>query len=361
MNCRSDSTLTPSTPDLTQALSRLGDVDADSVGDGGRSGSLVLRRTEDAGHLLGVVSRLRNLDHARQLARASIHFLLRAHSGHGSLHPRLDTNDLPFDDPMDGEATACAIWGLSQSGCGFCGGGLSRLSLLLLGELRSFRTPWVKAGSYAILAGTELITSGIGPAIGFPLVANNLLPLQQWSRRDSWPWTESRLTHANAIIPEALIAAGRVLEQSSLIDDGIRLLEWLLDMERSPLGHFSFSPTGGRTQRDAPRFDQRPIDAWRMASACAMAYTATTDPYWWRASRDAARWFAGWNDLGAMMWDPTTGDVFDRLTAAGPSPDTGIEATASLIGATLALEETVAGRNPRSSHEHRPTQRCARP
>ena len=45
----------------------------------------------------------------------------------------------------------------------------------------------------------------------------------------TWPWPEPRLTYANAVLPDAMIAAGVALDRPTLVDDGLELLEWLLE------------------------------------------------------------------------------------------------------------------------------------
>ena len=61
----------------------------------------------------------------------------------------------------------------------------------------------------------------------------------------AWPWPEPRLSYANAVLPEALLAAGAVLDSPSLVADGLGLLGWLLDGQTRD-GHLSVVPAGGR-------------------------------------------------------------------------------------------------------------------
>ena len=61
----------------------------------------------------------------------------------------------------------------------------------------------------------------------------------------SWPWPEPRLTYANAILPEAMIAAGVALDDSTLRQQGLDLLGWLVEYETAG-GHLSPTPAGGQ-------------------------------------------------------------------------------------------------------------------
>ena len=47
----------------------------------------------------------------------------------------------------------------------------------------------------------------------------------------SWPWPEPRLTYANAVLAEAMIAAGVALDDAMLRQRGLDLLAWLIDYE----------------------------------------------------------------------------------------------------------------------------------
>jgi hypothetical protein len=55
------------------------------------------------------------------------------------------------------------------------------------------------------------------------------------------------------------------------------------------------------------RFDQQPVEAQTMASACLEAYRSTGDERWRTEARRAFEWFLGRNDLNLPLYDPTTG------------------------------------------------------
>ena len=75
------------------------------------------------------------------------------------------------------------------------------------------------------------------------------------------------------------------------------------DRRRSPVP----DPVGGAGRDDVvPRFDQQPIEVAALADACARAYAVTGDDDWRRGVDLAIDWFAGDNDVGAVMWDPDT-------------------------------------------------------
>ncbi len=139
------------------------------------------------------------------------------------------------------------------------------------------------------------------------------------------------MSYANAALPEALIVAGSHLDRPEVVDDGLRLLRWLLDRETVD-GHLSPTPVGGAGPDDrAPMFDQQPIEVAAMADACARAFAVTGDDVWQRGIDLAIDWFVGANDLSVQMWDDATGGGYDGLTLLGPNLNEGAESTLALI------------------------------
>jgi hypothetical protein len=147
----------------------------------------------------------------------------------------------------------------------------------------------------------------------------------------SWPWPQPRLTYANALIPDAMVAAGAALGRPVLVERGLALLEWLLARETRD-GHLSVTPAGGAGPEDEGcGFAQQPIEVATMAEACARAFRITADEKWADAVRMAVAWFDGDNDLGVVMWDPASGGGYDGLEATGPNRNQGAESSLALL------------------------------
>jgi hypothetical protein len=147
----------------------------------------------------------------------------------------------------------------------------------------------------------------------------------------AWPWPEARLRYANAVLPEAMIAAGAVLDRPRLLQHGLDLLAWLLDHETVD-SHLSVTPVGGSGPGDIrPAFDQQPIEVAALADACARAATVDGDRRWVDGLGAAEAWFLGDNDGRHVMWDPDTGGGFDGLTPGGPNLNQGTESTLALL------------------------------
>jgi hypothetical protein len=146
-----------------------------------------------------------------------------------------------------------------------------------------------------------------------------------------WPWPEARLTYANALLADAMIATGQHLARPAVLGDGLRLLGWLLAVE-THAGHLSCTPVGGRRPGDrSPAFDQQPIEAATIAEACVRALDVTGDERWKAGLTSAVDWFMGDNDTGVSLCDPATGGGYDGLTAHGRNANQGAESTLALL------------------------------
>jgi len=175
---------------------------------------------------------------------------------------------------------------------------------------------------------------------------------------DAWPWPEERLAYSNAIIGNALIAAGHHSGQLIVVHHGLALLDWLFDIQTID-GHLSVIPVGGAGPGDRrPRFDQQPVEVARLADACVRAFSATFDQRWLERLELCARWFDGHNDLGEPMWNPNSGGGFDGLTPNGPNLNQGAESTLAVITTRLHHERLAdlrtSDESPNSSNAAKP-------
>jgi hypothetical protein len=131
--------------------------------------------------------------------------------------------------------------------------------------------------------------------------------------------------------PEAMIAAGVVLDRATLRQQGLDLLGWLLAHETLD-GHLSVTPAGGAGPDDLrPAFDQQPIEVAALADACARAARVDDSAQWSAGVASAVAWFLGDNDAHEVMWDRATGGGFDGLEEDGVNLNQGTESTLALL------------------------------
>ena len=193
------------------------------------------------------------------------------------------------------------------------------------------RSPWPRSMAFAALGAAEVLAVAPSHQRAIDLLDDAAQVIGRARADRDWPWPERRLTYANAVLPEAMLAIGSALHRGELVADGLRLLEWLITRQTNR-GHLSLVPVGGAGPDDGvPRFDQQPIEAAALADACARAAEITGSPVWTERLDRVVDWFLGDNDASRVMLDPATGGGYDGLTADGPNLNQGAESTLALI------------------------------
>jgi hypothetical protein len=170
-------------------------------------------------------------------------------------------------------------------------------------------------------------------------LSERLLKLYQKNNSKEWSWFENNLTYCNAVLPHALLTSGKSFSNNDMIEAGLDSLNWLAALQRSGDGHFvPIGSNGFYKQGNKPaRFDQQPIEAQTMVSACLEAYRVTGDKRWNKEARRAFEWFLGHNDLNLPVYDPTTGGCKDGLHPDRLNENQGAESTLAFLQSLLEL------------------------
>ena len=172
-------------------------------------------------------------------------------------------------------------------------------------------------------------------------LAERLLKLYQTNRADEWRWYEKSLTYCNAALPHALLMCGQGIPNNEMSEAGLESLSWLADLQHAEEagGHFVPIGSNGFYQRggERARFDQQPVEAQAMVSACLEAHRITGDKRWYKEARCAFDWFLGRNDLDLPIYDPTTGGCRDGLHPDRPNENQGAESSLAYLQAVLEL------------------------
>lgn len=205
-----------------------------------------------------------------------------------------------------------------------------------------FRSPWPRSNALAVLAAVTVLEAIPSQPESAGLLERAVAELGGTGGDPDWPWPEERLAWANALLPEARIAAGAALSDDSLAREGLELLGWLVRAERQG-EHFSFAPVGGWARGEPrPGFDQQPIEAGSMAQACERALSLTGDPAWRVEVERAAAWFLGENDVGVSLYDSSSGGCRDGLERDAANGNQGAESTLAMIAAFQAAARSAA-------------------
>jgi len=173
-------------------------------------------------------------------------------------------------------------------------------------------------------------------------LAERLLILYQSNRLDEWRWHERELSYCNAVLPHALLVCGKSIPNVTMTEAGLESLTWLTDLQHANEGHFVPIGSNGffQHQGERARFDQQPIEAQAMVSACLEAYRITGNKQWHKEARRAFEWFIGYNDLNLQIYDPTTGGCRDGLHPDRANENQGAESTLAFLQSLLELQLT---------------------
>ncbi|MFT5904799.1 MAG: glycosyltransferase involved in cell wall biosynthesis [Cryomorphaceae bacterium] len=170
------------------------------------------------------------------------------------------------------------------------------------------------------------------------MLTDKLVALWHNCSSEEWPWFEPYVTYDNARICQALILDGNENPEGEALQIGLKSLRWLISIQKGQNECFRPIGSNGFYQRDAERanFDQQPVEAQAMVSACHEAYRVTQDSIWSLEAKLTFEWFLGRNDLGLPLYDFTTGGCSDGLHVDRISENQGAEST---LAFHLALAE----------------------
>ena len=304
---------------------------------------------DDNARALRLCTRLwRRQPEGRMLGRVATYLSLLEYSRRagGGFHNLLSYQRQWIDTDSDGDCQGQAVRALAEVLGSPVPDGFRRLAremieqvLPTLAGLRSLR-----AQAYVILAWGHLNGDGVESVPALEGVARSaaqrLAECNQRSQRPDWPWFESRLTYANAVLPHALFVAARCWPDSGFLDVAEASFAFL---DRATTNEGLFSPVGNGGWyphgEEKARYDQQPLEALTMADASVAALGAPGGDEYLNAFRRASAWFRGQNSLGLSLADELTGACFDGLQAAGVNQNQGAESTLAYLGTQLLAAE----------------------
>lgn len=199
-----------------------------------------------------------------------------------------------------------------------------------------------RAMAFAMLGATAVLDIEPGHPEARDLIkrfGHQLLAILDAARRPDWAWFEAMLAYDNARLPEALLAAGRRLQDATFIETGLATLRWIVDQQIAPGGHFRSVGTEsfGRPYKRPLPFDQQPLEAHATLEACVAAFEVAPDRHWIDVGRSCYQWFLGHNDLGTPLATRVDGGCYDGLTPVGVNRNQGAESLLALQLSSCAM------------------------
>jgi hypothetical protein len=307
--------------------------------------------TDDNARLLVVAAREPDSGAAGRLGRIALAFVQQAMSSDGQVRNRMNRAGAFTDLPSTADCWGRAMWGLGAAASHHDDPTVRAVASTLFTIGARQRSSWPRSMAFAALGAADVLSLDGTDDIARALLGDAVGIIGRPGSAP-WRWPEPRLTYANASLADALIAAGAGLGEPDVLDDGLTMLDWLLD-RWTRTGRLSVTSAGGdggtsAAAEHAPNafgfFDQQPIEVGALADACWRAYTLTLDDRWSEGVLLAERWFDGDNDADTRMFDPTSGGGFDGLERAGANRNQGAESTLALVSTRQRARSLVGQR-----------------
>ena len=268
-----------------------------------------------------------------------------------------------LDDQGSEDSHARALWALGVG----VGRSPHRSFQIMAGQLFAQALPAVaeftspRAWAFSLMGIHEYLRRLSGDSLvnqTREMLTVRLMELFDRAAQPDWPWFEGELAYDNAKLAHALIVSGQPTGQTPLLERGLQSLRWLVEVQNSEHGHFRPIGSNGFYRRGGARanFDQQPIEAQAMVSACLDAYRATSDPWWYDQAQRAFDWFLGWNDLGLELYSPSTGGCRDALHVDRVNGNQGAESTLAFL---LSLAEMRLTQNAMTAFREPPLELLA--
>jgi glycosyltransferase involved in cell wall biosynthesis len=289
-------------------------------------------------------------EYARKLATTSAAFLQHAFDPKTlRFHNHMSFDRQWVDDQGSEDCHGRALWALGMG----VGRSPFRCFQMMAGQLFAMALPPLmeftspRAWAFGLIGIHEYLRRLSGDSLvnqTREALTSRLMDHFERSSHPDWLWFEEELSYDNAKLAHALILCGRATGQPAVFERGLEALRWLNEVQISEKGHFRPIGSNGFYRRGGPRanFDQQPIEAQAMASACLEAYSATADPWWYEQAQRAFDWFVGWNDLGLELYLPESGGCGDGLHVDRVNGNQGAESTLAFL---LSLAEMRQAQN----------------
>jgi hypothetical protein len=200
-----------------------------------------------------------------------------------------------------------------------------------LADLRSIR-----AQAYIILAWGHLWSAGVQDIDPLQAVAwsaaRRLVESYDRARRPNWPWFESRMTYANAVLPHALFVAAQRWPKEAFLEAAEASFAFLDRVTTDndvfwPVGNSGWYPHG----QDKALYDQQPVEAATMADAALAAFVLLNEEDYLNTFRRSRDWFHGQNSMRQAIADVGRGACHDGLRLSGVNRNQGAESTLAYL------------------------------
>ncbi len=203
-----------------------------------------------------------------------------------------------------------------------------------------------RAWAYSLLGINKYLTffSGDQFVARYALILENkMMDIFNRASASNWQWFEEILSYDNARLCQAMLVSKR--EECRTV--GVKALQWLKQVQTAEHGYFQPIGSNGFYRKNGERayFDQQPIEASAMVSACIAAYQLTNSQEWITEAELAFSWFMGKNVAGVPLYSPSSGGCCDGLHVDRANLNQGAESTIVFLSALTEMKK-ISSHNP---------------
>lgn len=171
--------------------------------------------------------------------------------------------------------------------------------------------------------------------------ADSLIIALKKNSYKKWVWFEKDLNYGNAVLPESLLIAGKMLNDRSYTIKGTESLNFLIAKTFTPDMYMPIGQSHWYKNRlKRSQFDQQPEDPAAMIQALVCAYRFTGDDKYKNLASKCFSWFLGNNSLNKFMYDKSTGGCYDGLHPDRVNLNQGAESLISYIMSSITMSKT---------------------
>ena len=173
-------------------------------------------------------------------------------------------------------------------------------------------------------------------------IATTLAKQYDHHKEGDWHWFEDSMTYCNAVLPWAMLVAGRVTKENQFQQIGFESLRFL---ENKTFYKGYFKPIGCNgwleKGKESAEYDQQPVEACETTLAFLEAYEISGDKLLLASAKTCFSWYYGNNSKNLSLIDSETGGIYDGIEAEGLNINQGAESVVSFWMAYLAIKKFI--------------------
>jgi glycosyltransferase involved in cell wall biosynthesis len=167
---------------------------------------------------------------------------------------------------------------------------------------------------------------------------------QQYSqaKTSNWLWFEDSMTYCNAILPWAMLIAGKVTKRIQFQQIGFESLQFL-ESKTFHKGYFKPIGCNGWLEKgkEPAAFDEQPVEACESTLAFLKAYEISENKMFLDRAKTCFSWYYGNNSKNLSLIDKETGGIYDGIESDRLNQNQGAESLVSFWMAYLAINKFV--------------------